>query len=88
MESIPPETHPTTGSSLRMRSLKDSESKSYKPSVGVSPAGSYPFIPRTLYGHGFVRDEEMATLRRQKSRLQKEQDLLRKATTFFAKDPE
>jgi len=38
-------------------------------------------------GQGKPRDEEMATLKRELSRVKKERDFLREAATFFAREP-
>jgi transposase len=38
-------------------------------------------------GQGKPRDEEMASLKRELSRVKKERDFLREAATFFAKEP-
>ena len=38
-------------------------------------------------GQGKPRDEEMAALKRELSRVKKERDFLREAATFFARDP-
>ena len=38
-------------------------------------------------GQGKPRDEEMASLKRELSRVKKERDFLREAATFFAREP-
>ena len=38
-------------------------------------------------GQGKPRDEEMAALKRELSRVKKERDFLREAATFFAREP-
>lgn len=42
-------------------------------------AGAFP-------GHGNARDDEMAALRRELSRVKKERDFLKEAAAFFAKE--
>lgn len=42
---------------------------------------------KAFLGQGVVRDEELASLKRENNRLRKERDFLREAATFFAKSP-
>lgn len=42
---------------------------------------------RAFPGKGKARDEELAALKRELSRVRKERDFLRDAATFFAKQP-
>jgi len=41
---------------------------------------------KAFLGQGIARDEEMAALKRENTRLKKERDFLREAATFFASD--
>jgi transposase len=42
--------------------------------------------PGTFGGTGMPRDEEMARLKRELTRVKKERDFLREAATFFARE--
>ena len=43
-------------------------------------------LGKTFTGAGVPREEELADLRRERSRVKKERDFLRDAAAFFAKD--